>query len=67
MKGMAPDAFYCFALLESTGLCVVPGSGFGQRDGSYHFRCTILPQEKQFEEIMQRFKVFHEDFIAKWH
>ena len=27
----APDAFYCFALLEATGLVVVPGSGFGQK------------------------------------
>ena len=36
--GQAPDAFYCFQLLENTGMCVVPGSGFGQREGTYHFR-----------------------------
>ncbi|PKU33929.1 alanine aminotransferase 2 [Limosa lapponica baueri] len=35
---MAPDMFYCMKLLEETGICVVPGSGFGQREGSYHFR-----------------------------
>jgi len=29
-KNMAPDAFYCFQLLEKTGICVVPGSGFKQ-------------------------------------
>ncbi|XP_066451712.1 alanine aminotransferase 2-like [Eleutherodactylus coqui] len=34
----APDMFYCMRLLEETGICVVPGSGFGQRDGTYHFR-----------------------------
>jgi len=37
-KGMEPDAMYCYQLLEETGICVVPGSGFGQREGTYHFR-----------------------------
>jgi aspartate/methionine/tyrosine aminotransferase len=36
--GQAPDVFYAFQLLENTGICVVPGSGFGQRPGTYHFR-----------------------------
>ena len=35
---MKPDAMYCFQLLEETGICVVPGSGFGQREGTHHFR-----------------------------
>jgi len=37
-RGMKPDVMYCFELLEETGICVVPGSGFGQKDGTYHFR-----------------------------
>ena len=37
-KGMEPDAMYCYQLLEETGICVVPGSGFGQKEGTYHFR-----------------------------
>jgi len=28
--GQAPDLFYCLALLEETGICCVPGSGFAQ-------------------------------------
>ena len=36
--GKAPDAFYCLELLKETGICVVPGSGFGQKDGTLHFR-----------------------------
>lgn len=36
--GLAPDMFFCMSLLEETGICVVPGSGFGQREGTYHFR-----------------------------
>lgn len=38
---MAPDMFYCMKLLEETGICVVPGSGFGQREGTYHFRYDL--------------------------
>ncbi|KAG9352728.1 hypothetical protein JZ751_021142, partial [Albula glossodonta] len=40
--GMAPDMFYCLRLLEETGICVVPGSGFGQKEGTYHFRYTSI-------------------------
>lgn len=36
--GQAADVFYAFQLLENTGICIVPGSGFGQRPGTYHFR-----------------------------
>jgi len=32
-----PDTLYAIQLLENTGICVVPGSGFGQKDGTYHF------------------------------
>ena len=30
-KGAVPDAHYCAMLLEETGICVVPGSGFRQK------------------------------------
>ena len=30
-KGAVPDAYYCSQLLEATGICVVPGSGFRQK------------------------------------
>ena len=42
--GQQPDVFYAFNLLEATGICVIPGSGFGQAPGTFHFRTTILPQ-----------------------
>lgn len=64
--GMQPDAFYCMQLLESTGLCVIPGSGFGQKDGTYHFRTTFLPQEKELEHVLNLFKVFHQQFLEKY-
>ncbi|XP_014167061.1 alanine aminotransferase 2-like, partial [Geospiza fortis] len=37
-KKQSPDMFFCMRLLEETGICVVPGSGFGQKEGTYHFR-----------------------------
>lgn len=37
-KGQPADTFYAFELLENTGICIVPGSGFGQIPDTYHFR-----------------------------
>lgn len=64
--GQKPDFFYLMALLEEAGICVVPGSGFGQRPGTFHFRTTILPQPDTFEEMMTRFKKFHKSFIGRY-
>jgi len=64
--GQAPDVFYAFQLLESTGICVVPGSGFGQRPGTYHFRTTILPQPDKLKTMLEKFRVFHADFVKKY-
>ncbi|KAJ3673677.1 hypothetical protein LUZ60_005669 [Juncus effusus] len=62
----APDAFYALRLLESTGVVVVPGSGFGQVPGTYHFRCTILPQEEKIPAIISRLRTFHESFMDQY-
>jgi len=64
--GKAADAFYCLQLLEATGLVVVPGSGFGQVDGTYHFRTTFLPPEADIESVMDRLAAFHKDFMMKY-
>lgn len=39
-RGIAPDTFYAVSLLQSTGICVVPASGFGQKDG--RFGCKFI-------------------------
>jgi alanine transaminase len=62
----APDTFYALRLLESTGVVVVPGSGFGQVPGTYHFRCTILPQEDKIPAIISSLKTFHESFMNQY-
>jgi aspartate/methionine/tyrosine aminotransferase len=53
------DEEWCLALLEETGICVVPGSGFGQAPGTWHFRMTILPPEEQMVTVVRRIGEFH--------
>merc|ERR1719387_2853221 len=55
-QGQVPDALYCMNLLEATGIVVVPGSGFGQHSGTWHFRTTFLPPEDQMDAVLERFK-----------
>ena len=64
--GVAPDALYCSELLENTGIVVVPGSGFGQVDGTFHFRTTILPPEEALSGVVDSLRVFHENFIKRY-
>jgi alanine transaminase len=63
---MEPDALYCMELLEQTGVVVVPGSGFGQVQGTHHFRTTILPPENKLELVVSRLTDFHERFLEKY-
>ena len=59
------DTEYCLALLEETGICVVPGSGFGQAAGTLHFRTTFLPPLDEIEEVVVKLKEFHEMYCEK--
>jgi aspartate/methionine/tyrosine aminotransferase len=56
------DEEYCMALLDQTGICVVPGSGFGQIPGTAHFRTTILPPTRKIEQVVERLARFHEGY-----
>jgi aspartate/methionine/tyrosine aminotransferase len=53
------DTAYCLALLEETGICVVPGSGFGQLPGTLHFRTTFLPPRDEIEGLVEKLGTFH--------
>lgn len=65
--GVIPDFLYCKELLEQTGLCTVPGSGFGQVEGTYHLRTTILPSpNSRLNGIMERFKEFNDALQEKY-
>ncbi|XP_075158311.1 alanine aminotransferase 1 [Haematobia irritans] len=65
-KNMAADVFYATELLEATGICIVAGTGFGQRPGTYHYRSTILPQTDVLKDMMNKFQKFHVEFMKKY-
>ncbi|CAN0896265.1 Glutamate--glyoxylate aminotransferase 2 [Linum grandiflorum] len=64
--GKVPDVFYCLKLLEATGISTVPGSGFGQKEGVFHLRTTILPAEEDMPAIMDSFKKFNDEFMDRY-
>ncbi|GEQ71852.1 hypothetical protein JCM33374_g5538 [Metschnikowia sp. JCM 33374] len=57
------DEFYCSELLENTGICCVPGSGFGQVPGTYHVRTTFLPPGTEW---IDRWEKFHKKFVSEY-
>ncbi len=58
------DSEYCLQLLEETGICVVPGSGFGQAPGTFHFRTTILPPVDKIDYVVRQIADFHRRFTG---
>ncbi|KIJ33545.1 hypothetical protein M422DRAFT_35465 [Sphaerobolus stellatus SS14] len=62
--GKAPDAFYSLALLDETGICTVPGSGFGQAEGTLHYRLTCLCEG--VDEYVGKLEKFHKGFLDKY-
>lgn len=57
------DFDYCMALLEETGLCVVNGSGFGQKEGTHHLRIAFLPPKEKLEEVLPKWIAFHNRYV----
>jgi alanine transaminase len=76
-SNMPLDTFYCVSLLERTGICVVPGAGFGMHsneptssvpNGScrFYLRTTILPPEEKLEPVIALLRAHHEEFLQKY-
>jgi len=63
-EGREPDAFYCMRLLEKTGICLVPGSGFGQEENTHHFRTTFLAPE--IDDYCEKIEGFHRAFMDEF-
>ncbi len=62
-EGRSPDEMYALRLLDATGVCVVPGQGFGQKEGTLHFRTTFLAPGTEW---IGRIKTFHEKFMDEF-
>lgn len=65
-QNQTPDTMYALSLLEETGICVVPASGFGQKEGRIGFRTTFLPPEDELNSAIVEFKRHHELFCERF-
>jgi aspartate/methionine/tyrosine aminotransferase len=62
--GTTPDNLYALSLLEETGICVVPASGFGQKKGRVGFRTTFLHPDTL--KAIELFAEHHEKFVKQY-
>lgn len=65
-QGKAADLMYCLDLLNEAGVVCVPGSGFGQEEGTYHVRSTILPPMNEIDQVVERMNTFHKKWMARY-
>lgn len=60
------DQIYCLEMVERIGVITVPGSGFGQKPGTFHFRMTILPDDETLEGVLDDIDRFHNEHPGGW-
>ena len=65
-QGKQPDFVYCMEMVDKTGIMTVPGSGFGQEPGTYHFRITnLVNPTSEMERVLESLKTFNDKFHAE--
>ncbi|GKY93920.1 hypothetical protein MPSEU_000358900 [Mayamaea pseudoterrestris] len=65
-QNISPDTLYALSLLRKTGICVVPASGFGQREGRHGFRTTFLPSEEEMARAVDMIGKHYADFCKEF-
>ena len=65
-KGKPADFLWAKRMLEEAGVCVIPGSGFGQKPGTYHFRTTFLADKESLRDAVRRMKIVQEKIIKEY-
>ena len=65
-RKLALDARWALELLEESGVVVVPGSGFGQAPGTFHFRTTILPPTEQMKRMVTAIRDLQERIYCQF-
>ena len=65
-KGVDPDVEYCLLMLEKSGVCVVPGNGFGQKENTHHFRIAFLPPLEAIKKTTDLIQNFQKEFMDKY-
>lgn len=56
------DSHFISELIKETGVIVVPGSGFGQKPGTRHFRVVFLPQDEVLEKAYKSIATFYQKY-----
>jgi len=64
--GKKPDFLWAKHMLEEAGVCVIPGSGFGQQPNTYHFRTTFLADQTTLKDAVHRMKAVHEKILKEY-
>ncbi|KAM5157832.1 alanine aminotransferase 2-like [Mantella aurantiaca] len=65
-QGQAPDVFFCHLLLEETGIILVDGTSFGQAEGTYHVRISLLHPLEKMKSILEKIVEFHGKFLKEY-
>ncbi len=55
-----PDETFVPKMIRETGVLVVHGDGFGQKEGQRHFRIVLLPTEEQLGQACDKIAAFME-------
>ena len=65
--GVSVDFMYCLDMVNETGIMTVPGSGFGQKPGTYHYRMTnlVCPTE-ELKTTLDKLKKFNHEWHNKY-
>ncbi len=58
LHNVTDDNAFVMDLMAATGIVCVPGSGFGQREGTAHLRFVILPPTDVIDSAMSRLADF---------
>ncbi len=57
------DTEFVHRLIDETGVITLPGSGFGQQDGTHHFRVVFLAQNDTLKKAYERIADFTRNFL----
>ena len=58
---------YCMDMVNETGIMTVPGSGFGQKKGDYHYRITnLVTPTENLKTMVKSLKEFNDRFHKKY-
>ena len=64
---MHPDHFYCDSLLDATGIVTLPGYGFNEKEGEFHFRVTnLIHPTDRLVSTLDLLEEFAYDFHSKY-